>query len=61
MWAFEAAVALGLARDQLRCERLLAVRADDLLWTFLGGEIGHESTVPAKRCVRPADPPGPRI
>jgi len=49
MGAFEAAVAFRLPGDQLRCERLLAVRADDLLWAFLGGEIGHELTVPAKR------------
>ncbi len=46
MWAFEAAVAFSLAGDQVGRERLLAVRADDFLRAFVGGEVGHTLTVP---------------
>jgi hypothetical protein len=45
--ALEAAVALGLSGDQFRRERLLAVRADDLLLAVCSGDIGHWSTVHA--------------
>jgi len=41
MGAFEAPVPLGLARDQLGRERLLAMRTDDFLSACLGGNFGH--------------------
>jgi hypothetical protein len=34
-------VALGLPRDQVSRERLLAVRAPDFLGAGLGGDFGH--------------------
>jgi hypothetical protein len=56
MWAFEAAVALGRARDQLGRERLLAVRADDFGRNVRCGEFGHAATVPGSLRLREERP-----
>jgi hypothetical protein len=44
--ALETPVTLGLAGQQLGGERLLAVRAHDLVRRFLGGDLGHLATLP---------------
>jgi hypothetical protein len=47
MRAFEAPVTFGLAGHQLGRERLLAVRAHDLVRRLLGRDLGHVATLPA--------------
>jgi hypothetical protein len=49
--ALEAPVTLGLAGQQFGRERLLAVRAHDLVPRFLGGDLGHVATLPVLRKV----------
>ena len=46
MRTLEAAMAFGLAGDQLGRERLLAMGAHDLVRRFLGGDLGHVATLP---------------
>jgi hypothetical protein len=46
--ALEAPMACGLPGDQLGRERLLAMRADDLLRGLMCGKIGHAPTVPPR-------------
>jgi hypothetical protein len=43
----EAPVTFRLAGHELGSERLLAVRAHDLVRRFLGGDLGHVATLPA--------------
>jgi hypothetical protein len=54
--ALEAAVALGLPRDQLGGEGLLAMRADDFSEAVCGGDVGHLSKVPGNLCPGPFEP-----
>src|SRR5947208_14088718 len=49
MGALEAPVTLGLAGQQFGGERLLAMRAHDLVRRFLGGDLGHVATLPVLR------------
>ncbi len=49
MRALEPAVTLGLAGDQFGRERLLAMRAPDLVQRILSGNVGHRAKVHAGR------------
>src|SRR5947207_6262434 len=51
--AFEAAVPFGLAGHQLGPERLVAVRAHDLVRSVWCGDVRHQSTVPANAGLVP--------
>src|SRR6266498_2000563 len=54
--ALEAAMAFRVPGDQLGRERLLAMRADDLLRGLVCGKIGHSSTVPLRNRLREEEP-----